>query len=173
MHSTLFTPAAAFMTLAPFGVAQAQPQARSADTVGAHWEYDSQLLRYRVEVVATGVRVPFGMAFLPDGRALVTDPPGTLWLLDTRSGAMTRVGGVPVVSDTVDGGLLDIEVHPDYARNGWLYFSFAEKTDTGKAAVVERSGSASLTTENDPDAQSNAHPAALLRIGVSAGAVVV
>lgn len=111
---------------------------RSADTVGAHWDYDSQLLRYRVEVVATGVRVPFGMTFLPDGRALVTDRPGTLSLLDVRTGAMTRVGGVPAVSDTVDGGLLDIEVHPDYARNGWLYFSYSEKTDTGKATVVER-----------------------------------
>jgi glucose/arabinose dehydrogenase len=115
--------------------AQSQP---SADTVGASWEYDSQLGRYRVEVVATGVRVPFGMAFLPDSRALVTDRPGTLWLLDIRTGAMTRVAGVPAVSDSVDGGLLDIEVHPDYARNGWLYFSYAEKTDTGKATVVER-----------------------------------
>ena len=115
--------------------AQSQP---SADTVGASWEYDSQLGRYRVEVVATGVRVPFGMAFLPDSRALVTDRPGTLWLLDIRTGAMTRVAGVPAVSDSVDGGLLDIEVHPDYARNRWLYFSYAEKTDTGKATVVER-----------------------------------
>jgi len=111
---------------------------RSADTVGASWEYDSQLGRYRVEVVATGVRVPFGMAFLPDSRALVTDRPGTLWLLDIRTGAMTRVAGVPAVSDSVDGGLLDIEVHPDYARTGWLYFSYSEKTDTGKATVVER-----------------------------------
>jgi len=111
---------------------------RSADTVGASWEYDSQLGRYRVEVVATGVRVPFGIAFLPDSRALVTDRPGTLWLLDNRTGAMTRVAGVPAVSDSVDGGLLDIEVHPDYARTGWLYFSYSEKTDTGKATVVER-----------------------------------
>jgi glucose/arabinose dehydrogenase len=111
---------------------------RSADTVGASWEYDSQLGRYRVEVVATGVRVPFGMAFLPDSRALVTDRPGTLWLLDIRTGAMTQVAGVPAVSDSVDGGLLDIEVHPDYARTGWLYFSYSEKTDTGKATVVER-----------------------------------
>ena len=116
---------------------RAQSQ-RSADTVGASWEYDSQLGRYRVEVVATGVRVPFGMAFLPDSRALVTDRPGTLWLLDIRTGAMTRVAGVPAVSDSVDGGLLDIEVHPDYARTGWLYFSYSEKTDTGKATVVER-----------------------------------
>jgi glucose/arabinose dehydrogenase len=118
--------------------AGAQTASASPDTVGASWDYDSQLGRYRVEVVATGVRVPFGMAFLPDSRALVTDRPGTLWLLDIHTGAMTRVAGVPAVSDSVDGGLLDIEVHPDYARNGWLYFSYAEKTDTGKATVVER-----------------------------------
>ncbi len=124
-------------TLAALTSVQAQSQP-SVDTVGASWEYDSQLGRYRVEVIATGVRVPFGMAFLPDSRALITDRPGTLWLLDIRTGTMTRVGGVPAVSDSVDGGLLDIEVHPDYARNGWLYFSYAEKTDSGKATVVER-----------------------------------
>jgi glucose/arabinose dehydrogenase len=84
------------------------------------------------------VTVPWGIAFLPDGRALITDRPGTLWLLDVRTHGMTRVVGVPAVSDTVDGGLLDIQPHPDYARNGWLYFSYAEKTDTGKATVVER-----------------------------------
>jgi glucose/arabinose dehydrogenase len=124
-------------TLAALTSVQAQSQA-SVDTVGASWEYDSQLGRYRVEVIATGVRVPFGMAFLPDSRALMTDRPGTLWLLDISTGTMTRVAGVPAVSDSVDGGLLDIEVHPDYARNGWLYFSYAEKTDSGKATVVER-----------------------------------
>ena len=124
-------------TLAALTSVQAQSQP-SVDTVGASWEYDSQLGRYRVEVIATGVRVPFGMAFLPDSRALMTDRPGTLWLLDIHTGTMTRVAGVPAVSDSVDGGLLDIEVHPDYARNGWLYFSYAEKTDSGKATVVER-----------------------------------
>jgi glucose/arabinose dehydrogenase len=119
-------------------VAGAQSRPATGDSVGASWEYDSQLFRYRVEVVATGVTVPFGMTFLPDGRALITDRPGILWLFDVRTGGMTRVAGVPAVSDTVDGGLLDIQLHPDYARNGWLYFSYAEKTDTGKATVVER-----------------------------------
>ena len=134
MRSALVVTFATFLALTNV---HAQSQ-RSADTVGASWEYDSQLVRYRVEVVANGVRVPFGMAFLPDSRALVTDRPGTLWLLDIRTGAMTRVAGAPAVSDSVDGGLLDIEVHPDYPRNGWLYVSYSEKTDTGKATVVER-----------------------------------
>src|SRR5690349_20335547 len=113
MHTAILPRRAASLFLLAFNAAAlhavaAQSRPPSADTVGASWEYDSQLLRYRVEVVATGVRVPFGMAFLPDGRALVTDRPGTLWILDVRTGAMTRVGGVPAVSDTVDGGLLDV-----------------------------------------------------------------
>ena len=110
----------------------------TADTVGASWDFDSQLTRYRVEVLATGLRVPFGMAFLPDGRALVTDRPGRLVLFDPRTRALEDIGGVPAVSDTVDAGLLDIQVHPDYARNGWLYFAYSEKSDTGNATVVER-----------------------------------
>jgi glucose/arabinose dehydrogenase len=115
--------------------AQVRP---SPDTVGASWDFDGRDVRYRVEVVAGGVRVPFGMAFLPDGRAVVTDRPGILWILDVRTGTMTRVAGVPAVSDSVDGGLLDVAVHPDYARNGWLYYAYSERTDTGKATVVER-----------------------------------
>jgi len=130
VHTTRYAVVAALFAV--------QATAQTADTVGASWDFDSQLTRYRVEVLATGLRVPFGMAFLPDGRALVTDRPGTLWLFDTRTNAMTQVAGVPAVSDTVDGGLLDVQVHPDYARNGWIYFSYSEKSDTGKATVIER-----------------------------------
>jgi glucose/arabinose dehydrogenase len=78
------------------------------------------------------------MAFLPDGRAVVTDRSGTLWILNVQTGTMTRVAGVPTVWDSVDGGLLDVAVHPDYARTGWLYYAYSERTDTGKATVVER-----------------------------------
>ena len=137
MPTRFVVAAATAATLALPNVGPAQGRT-SPDTVGASWDFDSQLGRYRVEVVASGVRVPFGMAFLPDGRAVITDRPGTLWMLDVRTGAMTRVAGVPAVSDSVDGGLLDIVVHPDYARNGWIYYAYSERTDTGKATVVER-----------------------------------
>ena len=126
----------AALLVAP-NAATTQPRP-SPDTVGASWDFDSQQLRYRVEIVAAGVRVPFGMAFLPDGRAVVSDRVGILWNLDLRTGTMARVTGVPAVSDSVDGGLLDVAVHPDYARNGWLYYAYSERTDTGKATVVER-----------------------------------
>jgi glucose/arabinose dehydrogenase len=125
----------------PLAPTRTSAQTVTPDTLNASWEFDSQLYRYRVEVVATGLRVPFGMTFLPDGRALVSDRVGILWLVDVRTGVMTRVQGTPTaaaLADTVDGGLLDVSVHPDYARNGWLYFSYSEASDTGNATVVER-----------------------------------
>jgi len=137
MSSRFVVATAMIATFVLPNVSPSQPQT-SPDTVGASWEFDARDLRYRVEVVASGLRVPFGMAFLPDGRALVTDRPGTLWIVEMRTGATTRVTGVPAVSDSVDGGLLDVAIHPDYARNGWLYYAYSERTDTGKATVVER-----------------------------------
>lgn len=119
--------------------AGAQPRQPVSDSVGQSWTYDGQLGRYRVEIVATGVSVPWGLAFLPDGRALVTDRrPARLLLLDVKTGAWTPVQGTPAVHDSVDGGLLDVALHPDYARNGWIYYAFTEKTDSGKTTVVER-----------------------------------
>jgi glucose/arabinose dehydrogenase len=137
MRRELIAPSLALAVLNGL-ICTAAPAQPSPDTVGARWDFDSQTGRYRVEVVATGVRVPFGMATLPNGRLLVSDRPGTLWSLDPRTGTMTRIGGLPAVFDSVDAGLLDVEAHPDFVRNSWVYFAYTEKTDTGKATVVER-----------------------------------
>ena len=117
----------------------ASQAASGRDTVGQRWEYDSWLGRYAVEVVATGLRVPFGLAFLPDGRALVTDRPmGKLSLLDVSSGRLTIIESVPAVFDSVDAGLLDVVVHPDFSANQLVYYAYSENTDSGATTVVER-----------------------------------
>ncbi|MBI3790062.1 MAG: PQQ-dependent sugar dehydrogenase [Gemmatimonadetes bacterium] len=121
-----------------------QPKRTSAqsprpDTIGQRWTYDGLTGPYVAEVAATGLRVPFGLAFLPDGRALLSDrPTGRLALLDLRSGRVTALEGGPAVYDSIDAGMLDVVVHPDYARNGWVFYAFAERTDSGKTTVVER-----------------------------------
>ena len=114
------------------------------------WEFDSFLSRYVVEIVATDFQVPFGLSFLPDGRALVSDRGnGQLLLVDVESGRSTPVRDVPVTIDSVvhaaraigeggDAGLLDVLVHPEYARNGWIYLAFTEGSDTGATTVIER-----------------------------------
>ena len=79
----------------------------------------------KLEVVAKGLETPWGIGFLPDGRMLVTERPGRLRIVD-KGQLQPPVTGTPVVWNRQDGGLLDLEVHPDYARNGWIYLAYAE-----------------------------------------------
>ncbi|MGH7623259.1 MAG: PQQ-dependent sugar dehydrogenase, partial [Gemmatimonadaceae bacterium] len=109
------------------------------DTVGSCWSYDTPDARFDVEVVANGLRVPVSLAFLPGGRALVAERPvGKLSFVDLRTGALTPIGGVPPVVGRVDGGLLDVIAHPEFAHNGQIFFAYTEHTDSGNATVVER-----------------------------------
>ena len=94
---------------------------------------------------------PWAMTFLPDGRLLVTEKPGRLWLV-TTDGDKTEVSGVPDVAYGGQGGFGDVVLHPDYQDNGWIYLSYVEAGGAGtRGAVVERGrlqeqdGSAALT----------------------------
>ena len=78
---------------------------------------------YRIETVASGLDHPWSIAFLPDGRQLVTERPGRLWILD--NGKRTQIHGVPRVLAVSQGGLFDALPHPDFARNGLIYLSYA------------------------------------------------
>ena len=82
---------------------------------------------------------PWSMAFLPDGRFLVTEKTGNL-LVATRDGEKSRpVGGVPDVDYGGQGGLGDVVLHPDYADNGIIYLSYAEAGVGGtRGAAVAR-----------------------------------
>jgi aldose sugar dehydrogenase len=81
---------------------------------------------------------PWAMTFLPDGRLLVTEKAGKLKLLDPASRQMGEVAGVPEVDFGGQGGLGDVVLHPDFASNGLLYLSYAERGDgeTRGAAVA-------------------------------------
>jgi glucose/arabinose dehydrogenase len=78
-----------------------------------------------IEVVARGVETPWALAFLPDGRMLVTERPGRLRVVD-RGQLSTPVKGTPAVHEQQDGGLFDVKVHPQYAKNGWIYLAYSE-----------------------------------------------
>ncbi|MDG1573270.1 PQQ-dependent sugar dehydrogenase [Robiginitalea sp. M366] len=75
------------------------------------------------ELVVDGLQIPWGMAFLPDGSMLITEKAGTL--IHFKDGQRTEVVGVPEVYLRGQGGLLDLELHPDYDQNGWIYMSYA------------------------------------------------
>jgi len=77
---------------------------------------------------------PWAMAFLPDGRLLVTEKAGSLRLVDLEHGGTVEISGVPDVAYRGQGGLGDVVLHPDYADNGKVYLSFSEPD--ARAAVA-------------------------------------
>lgn len=81
--------------------------------------------KVRVEVMARDLETPWALAFLPDGRLLITERPGRLRVY--ANGTLSDpVTGIPAVHAQQDGGLLDVEVHPQYATNGWIYLAYSE-----------------------------------------------
>ncbi|NBU84856.1 MAG: hypothetical protein EBS21_09755, partial [Sphingomonadaceae bacterium] len=80
---------------------------------------------------------PWAMAFLPDGRALVTEKSGQLKLWRDK-GNVTPVSGAPKVSPAGQGGLGDVVLHPDFPRNQMVYLSWVEAEGDVKGAAVGR-----------------------------------
>lgn len=85
-----------------------------------------------VETIAAGLEHPWGVAFLPDGRLLVTERTGHLRVV-TREGTISEpIAGVPAVAAQGQGGLLDVALAPDFAESGIVFLSYAESRDGSK-----------------------------------------
>lgn len=97
----------------------------------------SQEQGWRIERVVEGFDVPWSLAFLPDGRLLVTDRVGTLHVVEGgRIGAPIR--GTPPVWVRDEAGLMAVAVHPDHTDNGWVYLSFSDPgaNDTAMLKII-------------------------------------
>lgn len=92
----------------------------------------------RVETVARGLEHPWGLAFLPDGRMLVTERPGRLRLVERDGRLSEPLAGVPPVYARGQGGLLDVALSPTFARDRLVYLSFAEPGTGGAGTAVAR-----------------------------------
>lgn len=92
---------------------------------------DSQQAAFHVQTVARGLAHPWGLAFLPDGRMLVTERPGRLRLVAADGTLSEPLAGVPEVDARGQGGLLDVAVDPDFAANRLVYLSYAEPGPNG------------------------------------------
>jgi glucose/arabinose dehydrogenase len=120
--------AALFMLLTAFtGMASAEPIV------------DSEKERFSYQVVTAGLNHPWSLAFLPDGRMLVTERGGSLRLVaaDGRLDPQP-VSGLPPVHQYGQGGLLDVVLHPDFANNHLIYLSYAEPGEGGYGTAVAR-----------------------------------
>src|SRR5215831_16079647 len=72
--------------------------------------------------------LPWRIAFLPDGRMLITEKPGALWLV-TQAGAKTKVSNVPAVLLSQQGGMLGVYLSPKYATDRNVYLTYSEPGD--------------------------------------------
>ncbi len=116
--------------------------------------YESERLRFQTEIVATGLKQPSAMVFLPDGRALLVERQRGIDLFDPKSGLVTALEGGPtalvgaesgvhdrnrpVALTGEDAGFHDVVLHPDYARNGWIYISYSEGPRERSTTAVDR-----------------------------------
>ena len=94
---------------------------------------------YQIEmVVQDGLKDPWALAFLPDGRKLVTEKSGRLRIIDKEGKLLPEaVKGTPAVIEHGQGGLMEVAVHPDYEKNGWIYLGFADGTrEDGKVKTI-------------------------------------
>jgi aldose sugar dehydrogenase len=95
--------------------------------------------KIRLVTLAKGLEIPWGMAFLPDGRMLVTERPGRLRVV-APTGAIdpAPVSGLPDIVASGQGGLLDVVLHPKFAENQLVYFSYAGEGTGGIGTEVAR-----------------------------------
>ena len=97
------------------------------------WTADVRSQTVRPETIATGLQNPWGLAFIPGGRFLVTERPGRLRLVGADGTLGAPVSGLPDIAANGQGGLLDVVVDSDFARNRTLYFCFSEPASAGNA----------------------------------------
>ena len=97
---------------------------------------DKKPFKYKADLIVDKLEQPWGMAFLPDGALLITEKKGEI--IHFKNGKRTNITGVPTTILQGQGGLMDIQLDPNYAKNGWIYMSYASN--------IENDGNGANTT---------------------------
>lgn len=92
----------------------------------------------KAEVVARGLENPWALAFLPEGRFLVTERPGRLRVVEANGQLSAPLGGLPPIEATGQGGLLDVALDSDFERNRTLYLCYSEPGPGGNSTAMAR-----------------------------------
>ncbi|MDB4923027.1 PQQ-dependent sugar dehydrogenase [Mucilaginibacter sp.] len=100
---------------------------------------------YTVTVINTGLNSPWGMHVLPDGRLLISGKPGTMQILTTGGKIAKTITGFPAVQYESQGGLLDVNIDPDFTTNRMIYWTFAQPGEGATLAVAKGKLSADET----------------------------
>ena len=107
-------------------------------TRGENVSFASSAGQLEVQTVASGLVNPWSLAFLPDGRMLVTERPGRMRVVTAEGQLSPPLKGVPEVWASNQGGLLDVIIDKSHAQNKTIYFCFAEGTGGGGRTAVAR-----------------------------------
>ena len=92
--------------------------------------YITEKVSFQVQTFIDGFEIPWGIAFLPDQRMLVTDRIGNLWIIAKDGTDKVKViGEVPNVRSKGQGGMLDVEVHPNFSNNSYIYLAYSDVLD--------------------------------------------
>lgn len=89
---------------------------------------ESEVQKFRVDTVVSGLDVLWGMAFLPNEDLLITERIGELYRF-TKDKKLEKIAGLPPIKAGGQGGLLDIKLHPNYQENGWIYFAYSSPNE--------------------------------------------
>lgn len=126
--------------------------------------FETGELKLRVDTLATGLESPWGMAFLPGNVVLITEKQGRIRRYANGKLEPAAIQGVPKVYARGQGGLLDIQLHPDYASNGWIYLTYSKPGTGGGTTTLARTklqNNALVDLQEifsvDPYVQSNVH----------------
>jgi len=99
---------------------------------------DTQSGSIVVETIASGLDDPWSLAFLPDGRFLITQRSGRIRFVTREGNISPPLAGVPEVYSSGQGGLLDVALAPDFTTSRLIYFSFGEPGEGGSSTAVAR-----------------------------------
>jgi len=99
----------------------------------------SEKQSFRVVTLTQGLQYPWSLAFLPDGRLLITERAGRLRIVQKDFTLDPKpVSGLPEIVASGQGGLFDVVLHPQYSKNGWIYFAYSEPGIGGWGTALSR-----------------------------------
>lgn len=93
---------------------------------------------YKLEKLASGLGIPWGMVFIEKNKILFTQRDGKAGILSTDTKKVTLLKGIPKVRSKGQGGLLDVALSPDYKRSGWIYFTYVKDVEGEGATTLAR-----------------------------------
>jgi glucose/arabinose dehydrogenase len=118
---------------AAFGCSNAAPTGAAEN---AEFQSQDGGVKFRAEVVASGLEVPWGFAWLPNKDLLFTERPGRVRIVESGKLRPSPVYTVPDVEPSGESGLMDISLHPDFSANGFVYLAYSYNQDGRRVKVV-------------------------------------